>query len=176
MSFGYLLASLPMLFPDRAPSVTIENFVSTCEAVLSKKDAEAARILVTASDEESSHAYVKHWRGLEAAIEGAIGAKRLAKRGLSRAETAPPMTSLAPVWLTRMIENAFDTAPDPLAREEALLRVRWAAAEDMGGVDPLAKAQLFAYAVKLRLAVRHAALNIETGRERLETALPKQTL
>ncbi len=175
MSVGYLLASLPMLFPERAPSITIEQFCASC-SVLSGADAKAAILLATGSTEESSHPAVQHWRDLEAAIDGAIGQKRLARRGGATVAVQAPSTKLAPVWLMRMVDSAFETATNPLMREQLLAKVRWAAADDMGGFDPLTKHQVFAYAVKLRLAVRQAAWDRARGEERLEAALPKQTL
>ena len=171
------MASLPMLFPDRAPMVTVEGFVSVCAGALSPGDATAVALLVTGSAEPSAHPMVKAWRDLEAAIEIAIGRRRLARRGgEARKHFAPPETSVCPVWLTRMVDAAFESAPDPLAREDALLKVRWAAAESLGGFDPMGKGQIFAYAVKLRLTLRRAALDATRGAERLEAALPKETL
>lgn len=177
MSLGYLLASLPMLFPDRAPTVTAEVFVAACASALSARDARAAALLVKGSVETSDHPQVCAWRNLEAAIDGAIGRRRLTRRGAAvSGEFTPPETAACPVWLTRMVDAAFESAPDPLAREEALMRVRWAAAESLGGFDPASKGQIFAYAVKLRLALRRAALDAVRGSERLEAALPKETL
>lgn len=173
MSLGYLLASLPMLFPDRAPAIGTEAFVEACAAALGPREAEAAALLATGGDAPSAHPAVKAWRALEAAVAVAIGRKRLARRGGAEAATAAPETSACPVWLVRQVEAAFESAPDPLAREEALLRVLWAAADDFGGFDPMAKRQVFAYAVKLRLALRRAAWDQALGAQRLEAALPK---
>jgi hypothetical protein len=175
MSLGYLLASLPMLDANRAPSVSVDAFISACEAALSAKDAEAAAIIVRGAATPSSHPAVVHWRDLEAAIDGAIGRRRLARRGAQTTAVAPE-TSLCPVWLMRAVDAAFEGAADPLAREEALMGVRWMAAEEMAGFDPLAKMQIFAYAAKLRLATRKAARDAVLGAQRLEEALPKQSL
>lgn len=176
MSLGYLLASLPMLAPERAPQLTVEAFISACESMLSKQDAEAATVLVTGAEVASSHRYVKQWRDLEAAITGAIGQRRLAKRGGGAGTFVPPETSVCPVWLIRAVGAAFESAQDPLAREEALMRVYWSAADELGGFDPMSKGQIFAYAVRLRLATAKAARNAQVGATRLEAALPTQTL
>ncbi len=182
MSVGYLLASLPMLLPEREPGISAEAFIQACSDALSAADAEAARILVLGSDAPSTHEAVRAWRDLESAVDGAVGRRRLARRSagqganLGGADFAAPETSLCPLWLVRRVEAAFESAPDPLAREEALMRVRWSAAEELGGCDPMAKAQVFAYAIKLRLALRRAALDLARGRARLEAALPTQTL
>ncbi len=175
MSVAYVLASLPMLLPDRAPTISVDYFCTACCGALSAADAEAAALLARGSLAPSAHPAVKAWRNLEAAIDGAIGKKRLARRGATSGAQAPETTA-APVWLMRMIDAAFESAPDPMAREQLLLKVRWAAAEDFGGFDPMAKNQLFAYAVKLRLAVRQAAWDVSMGQERLEAALPQQML
>ena len=176
MSVGYLLASLPMLAPDRAPRITAEDFRSTCASALSVADAAAvAELLVGDGTPNATHPAVRKWYALAAAIDGAVGRCRLARRGRTTV-VPPPPTSACPLWLIRAVEAAFESASDPLTREDALMRVRWNAAEDFGGFDPMAKVQVFAYAVRLRLALRRAARDTKTGRERLEAALPKETL
>lgn len=173
MSLGYLLASLPMLFPDRAPGIGLDAFAQACEAALSGGDARAATLLAQGGAQASDHPDVRAWREIEAAVAVAVGRKRLTRRGGGESSAPAPKSAVCPVWLTRAVEAAFESAPDPLAREEALLRVLWAAAEDFGGFDPMAKRQVFAYAVKLRLALRRAAWDQAAGAERLEAALPR---
>lgn len=176
MSLGYLLASLPMLFPDRNPAITAEAFASACTAAVSATDAAAAIALATGETDSCTHPAVRAWCDLDAAIACAIGRCRLARKAGGGGAYTPPETAACPVWLTRMVDAAFDGATDPLAREEALMRVRWAAAEELGGFDPMAKGQLFAYAVKLHLALRRAARDAARGSERLEAALPQNQL
>lgn len=176
MSLGYLLASLPLLDPARAPLVSIDDFIAACESALSAKDARAAAQIVRGEVAQSTHDAVVAWREIEAAIDGAIGRRRIARNGGQVATAVAPETSVCPVWLMRAVDAAFESATDPLAREEALMRVRWAAAEDMGGFDPMAKTQIFAYAAKLRLATRKAARDATRGAERLEAALPQASL
>lgn len=177
MSLVYLLASLPMLAYGREPGVTAEAFAEACASALPMADAEASALLARGGAEPCGHPAVRRWRDLEAAIDAAIGRRRLARRGgQGGGAFAPPVSGACPVWLTRMVDAAFESAGDPLAREEALDRVRWAAADELGGFDPLARGQVFAYAVRLRLAWRRAGLDAAHGRERLEAALPKQTL
>ena len=174
MSLVYLLASLPALAYGRAPQITAEAFAEACASALSAKDAACAAAL--AAGAPCDHPAARRWRDLEAAIDGAIGRRRLARRAQGAGEFAAPETAACPVWLTRLVDAAFESAGDPLAREEALDRARWAAADELGGFDPMAKGQVFAYAARLRLAWRRAALDAARGRERLEAALPKQTL
>lgn len=178
MSLGYLLASLPMLFPDRPPAITAEAFRAACSAALGAADAAAAEALLDGRTEDSGHPAVRAWRELDAAVAGAVGRRRLALRGNAAGALAfePPETGACPLWLMRAVDDAFAAAVDPLAREDALMRVRWAAAESLAGPDPLSRGRLFAYAVQLRLALRRAALSSETGAARLEAALPKETL
>lgn len=178
MSLGYLLASLPYLDYGREPGVTVEGFCAACAATLSPGDAAAAALLARGDTEPSDHPAVRRWRDLEAAIDAAVGRRRLARRGSGGQDGlfVPPASAACPVWLTRLVDAAFESAQDPLAREEALDRVRWAAADELGGFDPMAKGQVFAYAVRLRLAARRMALDAVRGRERLEAALPRQTL
>jgi hypothetical protein len=61
-----------------------------------------------------------------------------------------------------LVEDAFDE-PDPLRREKALDKIRWRVAEELQGPDPLDVRGVFAYAVKLALLARWAALTPEQG-------------
>ncbi len=176
MSLGYLLASLPMLAPERVPQITREAFLSSCESMLANKDYVAVVSLVNGDDTPSAHPYVVQWRALEAAIATAVGQRRLAKRGGNVGNYVAPESSACPVWLLRAVASAFESASDPLAREEALMRVYWSATEELAGFDPMGKGQIFAYAVRLRLALHKAARDAAVGAERLEAALPEQTL
>lgn len=173
MSVGYLLSSLPRLFPDRPPKVSAEAFLLACRSALSARDAEAVEALLTGKPGAEGHRAVQAWQEIEAAIAGAIGKKRIERRGGAATNVAAPETSLCPLWLVRMVNAAFESAQDPWAREQALLRVRWAAAEEWAGFDPASKRQVFAYAVKLRLALHWASLDAARGGERLEAALPE---
>ena len=76
VSLGYLLASLPMLFPDRAPAIGTEAFVEACAAALGPCEAEAAALWATGGEAPSAHPAVKAWRALEAAVAVAIGRER----------------------------------------------------------------------------------------------------
>jgi len=58
---------------------------------------------------------------------------------------------------------------DPLARDIALDRLRWRKAEEMEGLDPMSRDALFAYAVKLRISLRRAAMTREAGLAALDT-------
>ncbi len=174
MSTGYLLASLPMLFPDRPPAISADAFVAACRAALPASAAETAERLLIGYAEPDATGWALAWQGIEAALLRAIGRKRLERRGGgAQAEAVPPETSACPVWLERAVAAAFESSSDPLTRERALLRVYWAAADDLAGFDPMARGQVFAYAVKLRLALRLAALDEARGKERLEEALPE---
>ncbi len=173
MSVGYLLSSLPMLFPERPPKVSAEAFIEACRTSLSARDADAAEALLTGKPGAEGHSAVQAWREIEAAIAGAIGKKRIERKGAGAGNAVAPETTLCPLWLVRMVNAAFESAQDPWAREQALLRVRWAAAEEWAGFDPASKRQVFAYAVKLRLALHWASLDEARGGERLEAALPE---
>ncbi|MGN1359103.1 MAG: hypothetical protein ACI4X9_01440, partial [Kiritimatiellia bacterium] len=52
-------------------------------------------------------------------------------------------------------------------REEALDALRFKAADELAGVDPLDPDRLFSYAVRLGILLRRAARNPDAGRQRL---------
>jgi hypothetical protein len=72
--------------------------------------------------------------------------------------------------LDRAVGEAF-LRPSPIERERALDSVRWAQAEALGGYNPFAIEGILAYAVKLKLACRWAALDEEAGRQTAEAII-----
>lgn len=160
MSLIYLLSTLPMLRLDAAAPITPEAFLGSCRAQLSAEDAEAAEALLTGKD--SGHPAVRRWRNREAILRNAVCRERARAAGKDASRWLHP-TSDCDVRLEHLAEAALQEK-DPLAKERALDKARWTAAEEMGGPDPLGISRVFAYAVELALITRWQAKNAEDGR------------
>jgi len=161
MSRYYLISSLSALSLDHAPQITAEAFLSACRAQLGRADADAAEALMTGG--ASAHPFVTAWRERDTLLRNAVARARARSAGTDAAQWLRPVQG----WdaqIERLVEEALQQ-PDPMRCERALDRVRWAAAEELQGLDPMDVKVALAYAVKLALALRWAALDKERGRE-----------
>lgn len=176
MAVDYLLASLPMLFFDRPPAVSVDAFTEACREQLSGRDADAAALLARGGSlDESDHPFVRAWAGREAILRNAVARRRLGARK-APASVKPLEAEDSDLGIERSVDAAFEGSHDPLAREKAIDRIRWQEAEALQGVDPISKRFVFAYAIQLAIASRWQSLSQEAGRKRVDAALPKATL
>jgi hypothetical protein len=91
-------------------------------------------------------------------------------RGAKLGVEAKPFLKSHPgyaVWLDKEVTDALAKA-SPLAREMGLDLARWKFVEDLARADASGLPAVLAFAVKLMLAARWAAMNEEAGRARLE--------
>jgi len=161
MSQYYLISSLPALSLDHAPQITAEAFIASCRAQLGRADAEAAEALMTGAP--SAHAFVTAWRDKDTVLRNAVAKARARAAGTDAARWLRPAQGYD-AQIERLVEDAFQQ-PDPVRQERALDRARWAVAEEMQGYDPMGVRVALAYAVKLSLALRWAALDAGRGQE-----------
>ena len=160
MNLSYFISSLPMLAQGRAPGLSAEEFRSLCKAQLSAPLARAAEALLDGVDDV--HPFVREWRDLDAQIRNAVAAERAKRRGLTPAETPRRPVSGCDASIAPAVAAAFALS-DPLRREEALDAIRWSAIESIQGVDPFSERVVLAYAAKLPLVARRAAIDKEGG-------------
>ena len=159
MSVIYLLSSLPLLRFDTPPALAPDAFLSACRDQLGVADAAAAEALLTGT--ACDHPFVAAWRDRDTILRNAVARQRArlagteASRWLRHAQGCDTR-------IESLVEDAFDE-PDPQRREKALDKIRWLIVEELQGPDPLDVKGVFAYAVKLALLTRWAALTPEQG-------------
>ena len=173
MSLPYLLVSLPHLMFDTPAPISAEAFVTACREQLSEKDAATAEALVNgaqaflpvATDEkrgtQARMPVLRWWQEKETLIRNAIAENRNVRRGKSKDFATRPVETES-FDIEKGVAAAFEL-PDPASRDLALERLRWDAAEALQGFDPMAPNAVFAYAVKLRMCLRNAAMTREAG-------------
>ncbi|HRR33829.1 MAG TPA: DUF2764 family protein [Kiritimatiellia bacterium] len=159
MSVIYLLSSLPMLRLDAPSAVTPEAFLSACRDQLSAADAAAAEALLTGA--ACDHPFVAAWRDRDTILRNAVARQRARLAGDDASRWLRPASG-CDTRIETQVEEAFNQ-PDPLRREKALDQIRWMIAEELQGPDPLDVKGVFAYAVKLAILARWAALTPEQG-------------
>jgi len=154
MSLPYLLASLPHLMFDTPAPIGAEALLNGAQAFLpvamDEKRGTQARMPV-----------LRWWQEKEILIRNAIAENRNTRRGKSKSLVTKPVETES-FAIEKGVAAAFEL-PDPAARDTALERVRWDVAEELQGLDPMSREAIFAYAVKLRICLRNAAMTQEAG-------------
>ena len=180
----FLLASLPTPRRGAPPSPTPLAFLETCRGFVTEGRLRDLSDLLglpspghafegTASGAPrgpgSSDPATCGWWALEAQVDDAIVTARVLRSGRSRA----PSLRSAPghrVDVVEAVTRAF-AAPDPGARERALVDLRWRLADELAAAAPDGFAALAARAVQVRLATRAASWDADAGWVRLQAAL-----
>ena len=165
MNLDYFISSLPALLPEQPSAITLEEFRAACTEHLSGSLLAAVEALL--DDQPSTHPFITAWRRHERGLRTAIARRCAARLGTDARPWIRP-DGLDETETARGVAAAFEQ-PDPLQRERALDRIRWKAAEELQGIQPLTARVLLAYAIKLRLLARRQKLDAATGRQRLET-------
>ncbi len=159
MSTYYLIASLPALDMETAPVLTPDAFAQVCRDQLDPSDAEAAVALL--ENRDADHPFVRDWRDRDTLLRNAVVRQRATRSDADPARYQRPAAG-CDLRIEHDVEAAFQ-APDPLQRERLLDRIRWRVADELQGTDPLTERVVLAYAIKLRLACRWAALTPDAG-------------
>jgi hypothetical protein len=164
--YHYLTSSLPALSLEAPPPFTPEEFRFKCQGALSKTDLVELDLLLAGKSAEGSAAFSRAWAGGDAQIRNTAAKARGAKLGVE----AKPFLKSHPgyaVWLDKDVSDALAKA-NPLDREMGLDGARWKFVEDLARADAFGLPAVLAFAVKLMLVARWAAMKEEAGRERLE--------
>jgi hypothetical protein len=159
MSLLYLIASLPFLNVDAAPVLSPSKFEELCRQQLGEAASAAAVALLRG--EPTDHPLASAWSDAETILRNAVTRRRARLRGADGARWLRP-TRGCDRQIEEGVEAAFE-AGDPLKRERALDELRWRVADALAGPDPLSLGVVFAYAVKLAIAVRRASLDKARG-------------
>lgn len=170
-SYYYLVAGLPTLLFDEPPPITPAELTSRGEAWLEPDEASDVRAALAGRLAGARTPGLRAWREQETELRNAVARQRAARR---RADAGPYLRPARDwsAFIERGVAEAFQK-PQPLERELALDRLRWALLDDFPGIDPFGFAAVAAYALKLALVQRWHGLTAERGRAALDAALAR---
>jgi len=138
MSIDYIVASLPALEFGSPPPLTWERFVSAC------------------GGEDAFRSGMRAWADIDIQLRNAVAEAR------GGAEWKRPAAGCSIYWKGR-VAACFQES-DVAKRDEMLDKVRWDAAGELAKPsDPLGRGALAAYAVRLGISLRRAAISRERG-------------
>lgn len=168
MSYYYFVASLPALVLGAPPPWTSAQFESDAARLLPPDAAAQLRAMGEGRDVPGD-AFVARWRDHETQLRNAVARTRAARLGMDAAPHIRPHGGFS-ASLEMAVVDAY-AKPNPLERELALDRCRWQFLDDAARPAPFGFPALQAYALKLRMAERWAAMTDEAGRRRLQDAV-----
>lgn len=168
----YLVASLPLLRFGDAPPTSVEDFRFHCQGVLGVADLTALDLVLSM---QGAH---PPWEELQKSPEPFV--REFAARELQLRNACARIRALA--WgpegrFTERSHSGFDgriartladaASKDPLQREQDLDLCRWAMAEELAQNASFTLAAVLAYAIKLGILKRWAALDEQAGQAKL---------
>lgn len=143
MSIDYIVSSLPTLSFNSAPQISQEAFDALAGDSIAGKLAE--------------------WGDLEAQLRNAIAIARSGEKWVR------PVKGCSLYWRNRIA--ACFQEKDVAKRDELIDRVWWdAAAELTPPAAPLGVGALATYAVRLKIALKRAAISVDSGAEAFDRA------
>ncbi len=173
MNYYYFVATLPELSFDTPPDMSLEDFITLCEAQLSPRDYKVMKeLLASTPDITGGSGFAKAWQEKETQLRNAIVKIRAAKQ---QKDAAPFLkeTKAIETAATRAAEEAF-LKKSPLDRELALDHFRWQQIEELAGLDQFTTKAVLAYGLKFKLATRWADMGREEGEKIAEELLNKK--
>ncbi|AGW14784.1 hypothetical protein [Megalodesulfovibrio gigas] len=169
-AYYYLVSSLPTISlrePGGVPPLGQDEFIGACLAHVPEELLLDLQAVLEGALEEASHPAARAYANFEVQLSNAVQRRRAGLRPVDSPLALQEHEGWS-VALEHAVEQAF-TAPDPLAREVALDRIREQFLDELATTSPFGEAFLIAYAGRLRLALRWAQWNANEGRRRLET-------
>lgn len=161
MNYYYLAASLPPLVLGETPHMPSAEFLKHCREQLSPRETDAIESVFASPTPEPPHALLRDWNDRETQLRNAVATQR------ARALQQNPAAFLRThedfeTGIEKGVADAFAVAT-PLDRELAIDTIRWRTAEELGGTNEFSTRAIVAYALKLKIAERWAAMDEEAG-------------
>jgi hypothetical protein len=161
VEYVYLVVSLPRLDLAGAPPLTSSELLSSCGGVLRQDHWEDLRAIVAERPQDVRAAEGRRLVDAETQLRNALGRIRAQRAGVEYAAGAhrhAGFDSRAEEVAARAL-----AVEDPLERELVLDRHRWALLDQAAAQPAFGVQAVFAYAFKLRLVEKWAALSEQRG-------------
>ena len=161
MEYVYLVASLPRLDLAGAPPFTSAELLFACGGVLRQDHWDDLRALVEDRSQDVRAPEARRLVDAETQLRNALARLRAQRAGVEYEPGAHPHEGFD----TRAAEVAARAlaVDDPLAREMLLDHQRWALLDEAAAQPAFGVQAVFAYAIKLRLVEKWAALSDQGG-------------
>jgi hypothetical protein len=149
-----------------------QEFRAQCAEHLSAEDVAAVEA-VWEEDGGARHPALAAWGERDTEIRNAIARIRARHLQTDAARYLREHEDVD-VSIEKAVTDAFNMGT-PMDREHSIDELRWRIIDELTGVNEFDGAAIVAYALKLKLAERWAALNVERGQEQLERLMRPRT-
>ena len=166
MSYYYLIASLPLLSLDQDIPFTPDQFVSASQHLLSERDRQDMLHILEGHPERCNDTGVQEYVQRDIQLQNAIVRHRARKRSIEAHPFLKDFTGYD-VYIENSIARIM-TMDNPLEREIAIDRLRWEILDSCTSREPFGVSLLFAFLIKLKIALRWTLLKEETGVDKLD--------
>ncbi|MCP3967643.1 MAG: DUF2764 family protein [Lentisphaerae bacterium] len=165
--YYYLVSSLPMLFNEAAPPLSLQEFLSACAEQLAEKDMtllEAVSIIPTADQQFPAKSAAEGWRQWEISLRNHIAAQR-APHGKDISEYVLHEDEVF-LEIEVGVQEAF-ALKSPLEREHFFDKMRWQQLENLEACHHFDLDRLCVYKIKLMILEKWAPRTSEKGESNL---------
>lgn len=146
--------------------MSVEAFRAACIGHLSDDEIAAIEAALENREPEAGGMPAVQWWNGEVQLRDAVVRVRAKNRGTDASSYLKPHGGFS-ATIEKMVTDAF-TRPDPMEQEMELDRARWILAEELCVMKPFNFAAVLAFAVKVRIAERWAAMGDDAGKEKVE--------
>ncbi len=172
MSYHYLVASLPTLSFGAQHPFSSREFSARCAGVLRTDDLAILKA-VQQGQPASGSRFAEAWTARETQLRNAVARSRGTRLGIDSRPFQHEHSGYD-VALAQAVTDAL-AQHTPLEREQGLDRCRWRLADELALDDPFGLGVALAFAVKLRIAERWAALTEAAGQRTLDEMIQTMT-
>lgn len=169
MAYFYLVSSLPLLKLGEEPPVSSEEFFRSCDGVLSESDYADMRCILEGRLDDATSDFVQKWRDMDTQLRNMLARERAADRKLDPSPYIKSHNGYE-IVMDQAAEQAM-SMDNPLDRELFLDRTRWHQLDELALDDDFGAGAVFAFALKLKIVERWAAMDTDTGNLRVEKIL-----
>lgn len=169
MTYYYFVASLPALVLGSPPPLRADAYQALADRLLAPPDAARVRALLADNVAEAGGGLPERWWAAERQLRNAVARTRAARLEVDAAPFLRPHPGFSQA-IEMAVLDAY-AKPNPLERELHLDRFRWSLLDEFARGEPFGMAAVLAYALKLRLCERWAALADEAGQARLRESV-----
>ncbi|MFH0881316.1 MAG: DUF2764 family protein [Lentisphaerota bacterium] len=167
MKHFYLVSSLPSLALGEPVPFSVEDFRFKCMGVLTVPELEELDLVLAGRMSEGESPFSRQWFSIDAQMRNAVARVRATRLGIDSKNFLKDHPGYS-MQVEKSVTDAFAKAT-PLDRELELDHCRWVLLDDLTLQDAFGFIAVMAFAVKLQIAERWAALKDDVGRKRVET-------
>jgi hypothetical protein len=173
VSHYYLVASLPTLVMGEPPPATGDDLLVRWANLLTEAELRELALAFGGRVAEGQSDFSKRWTQLETQLRNAVARVRSGKLSLEPREYLKEHTGYD-TYIEKAVTDAY-ARPNPLERELSLDHHRWQLLDELILADRFGFPSLVAFAIKLGIAARWAAMKDEAGQARLDQTLEQMT-